>query len=323
MLQKCYNKKNNTLTLTRAIIYDVEDKEFKNLPKSRINKYTDLNNDFIFRSYWSYSYRRPNLREFVQKIDDYTFDSNYNFELDVGIFPSSVVYLTFGKEFNQKISVNTLPVNLMKITFGHNYNQEIKDKVLPQTLCYITFGDEYNQQIRPRVLPCGLKTLTFGKDYNQIILEKSLPDNLQELIFGHDYNQCVIKNTMPKNLVKLTFGHSFNSGICCQLPNYISELKFGYEYNRIIERDVLPRILKNLYFHGSKNNSNTINTLPETIEEIVLYNLEACITNLPLFLKKIKIMLNVYENWDLVKKIKVPFGCIITDKTNVEINVCN
>ena len=320
MLQKCYNKKTNTLTLTGSNLYSFDDKEFKNLPKSRINKYSDTK-DFIFRSYFIRD--RPNLRDFIKKIDDYSFAPNYNFGLDVSIFPDSVVYLTFGYAYNQKIPAYSLPKNLITLTFGNNYDQEIREKVLPTTLTYITFGDSYNQQIKRRVLPDKLISLKFGSKFNQIILENSLPDNLQELIFGYGYDQNILKNILPKNLQTLTFGHEFNSQICCSLPNSIINLTFGHNYNRIIEKDVLPRNLKIIYLHGSKNNSNTINMLPETIEEIALYNLEADISNLPLFFKKIKIMTNIYEKWDKITKIKVPFGCVITDKSNTEININN
>jgi hypothetical protein len=79
--------------------------------------------------------------------------------------------------------------------------------------------------------------------------------------------------------------------------------------------------LKILYFSGSKNNSTTINTLPETIEEIGLLGLDSDITNLPLFFKKIKIMVGVHENMEKIRKIKIPFGCIITDKYDTIINL--
>jgi len=318
MLQKFYNRKTNILALTGDSISEIEDKEFKNIPKSRINKYSDTNG-YIFNSYYRYK-DRPNLKDFVSKIQDYTFGPNFNYELYPGNLPDCILYLTFGSAYNQKICFNTLPKNLISLTFGHSYNQELRDKVLPESLNSITFGKCYNQQIRPRVLPDRLISLKFGDDFNQIILENSLPDNLKELIFGYEFNQNILKKSLPRNLKILTFGHNFNSQIC-SLPTCLTQLTFGHDYNRTIERDVLPRSLKILYFHGSKNNSNTINTLPETVEEIALYNLEANVSNLPLFFKKVKVMTNVYEKWDQVLKIKVPFGCVITDKTGTELNV--
>lgn len=320
MLQKCYNRKSNTLTLNGSNIYSIEEKEFKNLPKTRTNKFSDVNG-LIFESHYYYTRQRPNLRDFIQKISDYTFAPNFNRELDVGVLPECIIYLTFGSAYNQKILANRLPKNLISLTLGHNFDQIISDKVLPESLNHITFGHSYNQTIKPRVLPNKLILLKFGNNFNQIIVENSLPDNLHELIFGHDFNQNILKNTLPKNLENLTFGHEFNSEICCSLPSSILFLKFGHNYGRMIGRDVLPRKLNILYFHGSKNNSKTINMLPETVEEIALYNLEADITNLPLFFKKVKIMANIYEKWDEVLKIKVPFGCVITDKFNAEINI--
>lgn len=323
MINKFYNKRTNVLTLDETNIFYIEDEEFKIIPKTRTNKYSDANHSSII-FYYIYNFlKTPHKLDFIKNIHDYTFPNSYNDEFEAGTLPDSIIYLTFGDHYNQKILLNSLPKKLICLKFGTKYNQEIRSKILPMSLTHITFGDCYNHQIKPGVLPPKLFSLTFGKSYNQILVEKSLPDNLQILIFGYDYNQSILKNTLPKNLISLTFGYSFNSVIQSALPPHLTFLYYDHSYDKIIEKYILPRNLKTLHFYGSKNNSNTINTLPDTIEEITIYHLEANITNLPLFFKKVKIMCNIYENnnWEFIKKIKVPFGCIITDKFNTEINM--
>lgn len=318
MFQGCYNKKRDTLTI-KDELFMVEDAKLKLLPKASIIKYNDKGN--VFKSCEPWHIKRPFLHDLIQGINDYIFDSNN--ELEINMFSKNIIYFTFGYTFNQNIPLNSLPKNLTSLIFGHNYNLEIRETVLPITLTCLIFGHEYNQKIKKGVIPQKLISLTFGNNFNQIILSDSLPNNLQELIFGYGYNHSIFKNTLPKKLLKLTFGHSFNSEFFCPLPTHITYLFFGHNYNRIIEKDVLPRNLKILYFYGSINNSNTINMLPDTVEEIALYNLKADISNLPLFFKKVKIMANIYENYDDIVKIKVPFGCVITNKSNTEINIYN
>jgi hypothetical protein len=318
MLKKFYNKKTNTLTLTPESLNTIDDREFENLPNTRTNKYSDTY-DFIFNKTHIYN-KSHHKKKFINNVHDYTFSPGFNNELDKDSLPDTIIYLKFGIRYNQKLFPGVLPKNLITLTFGQDFNQIIGEKVLPSSITHITFGDNYNQKIEPRVLPHKLYSLVFGQLFNQILLENSLPENLCELSLGYCYNHKILKGVLPKKLKTLILSDWFNSEIDF-LPKSLEHLHFGRMYDKIIGPDILPRSLKILYFSGSKNNSTTINTLPETIEEIGLLGLDSDITNLPLFFKKIKIMVGVHENMEKIRKIKIPFGCIITDKYDTIINL--
>jgi hypothetical protein len=324
MLQKCYNSKTNTLSLDYIFLTthgNIHDAEFKNIPKSRVNKYMDSQNYFSFTSARINKNKCKYLQDFLNNVHDYTFGNSYNSEIKVGMLPQTIIYLKFGDCFDNRIYPNSLPKNLISLTFGCNYNSYISYEVLPKSLTSLTFGYYYNKQIQKKLLPSNLIKLIFGHNYNQIILEDSLPENLRELIFGNDFNQVIEKKTLPKYLQTLKFGHNFNSEIRCQLPSFLLYLTFGHNYSKIIEKNIIPRNLKILYFYGSENNSTTINNLPEHIEQLGLYNLDSDVSNLSIFFKRVKIMCNIGENWDKVMKLKVPFGCIILDKSGSIINI--
>ncbi|AYV80211.1 MAG: hypothetical protein Gaeavirus16_7 [Gaeavirus sp.] len=58
--------------------------------------------------------------------------------------------------------------------------------------------------------------------------------------------------------------------------------------------------------------------LPYSIEYITFYTINMDITNLPLSIKNIKIISNVNTS---IQKLKIPFGCMITDMNDTIIKI--
>jgi hypothetical protein len=242
-------------------------------------------------------------------------------------------------EENKEILPCDIPYNLTDLYFGRIYNKQIKRGILPMTLVKIIFGEKYNQEICPNILPNNLQYLQFGRDFNKQININVLPVKLSHLIFAGTYNYLITYNTLPKNLVHLAFNfnkYEINEYV---LPDTLTHLKLGYNYNYKIKKDVLPsnlvylelggiysHILKDIpvtlttvYICGSNENKIVIDNLPNTIVNLIFFNLEIEITNLPTSVKNIKLM--CHSQLTLRYLNKIPFGCKIFDKLGKEIKL--
>jgi hypothetical protein len=237
---------------------------------------------------------------------------------------------------NKDISPCDLPYGLTDLYLGKFYNKPIKKNILPSSLKKIVFGDKYNQELYIDIFPLGLKFLQFGREFNKQININVLPENLTHLIFTGTYNYLITHNTIPKKLLYLVFNYNkyeINEYI---LPDTLTHLKLGYNYNFEFKKNVLPKnlfylelggiysyilvnvpeTLNTLYICGSIENKLVIDNLPN-IENLIFYNLQIELTNLPITIKKIKLICYTINTYKFLQKI--PFGCKIVDKNDKEI----
>ncbi len=241
-------------------------------------------------------------------------------------------------EENKELFAHKFPHNLTDLYLTKPFNKSIKQGILPLTLRKIIFGRNYNQEILPNVLPINLKFLQFDSKFTHVINIDILPKNLTHLIFNGGYYHPITQNTLPKNLIQLSFSYNKYELTKYVLPKSLTHLKLGYDYNYEFKKNVLPenivylelggiyshilsevpQTLKTLYICGSKENELVVNNLPNTIENLIFYNLEIPILNLPISVKYIKLI--CYSDLTLNYVNKIPFGCQIFDRFNNEIN---
>jgi hypothetical protein len=308
MLSSLYNKKTNTLTIKASDYWYKLTKE-EILLVLKKNWYVVFVDDYkkplIFTEYF-------NRQNFYSKISEYKFFDDFD-EFDYGHkIPQNITRITFGRRFNCNIRERILHDDIVYIKFGHDFNTEIKEKILPKKLLELIFSDSFNQEIKPRVLPDSLEILRFGHNFNLVINKLAYPVNLRELEFGFRYDQSIVG--LPKRLEILTLGHNFNSSID-KLPNTIKNVRFGENYSQVLDCSLINPNITKLHFAGSPNNYATIVNLPYHIEELILDTCVADITNLPIFLRKVK-LLNPQDYLSGKSKISVPFGCKLVDKSN-------
>ena len=118
-----------------------------------------------------------------------------------------------------------------------------------------------------------------------------LPDSLEEIYFGYSFNQPIDNIKFPKNLKVIVFSNKFNQSINnVKFPDHLVSIHFGDEFNKQIDNAKFPDNL-----------------------QIITFGNSFCqlITNLPILLKELR--LNTIYQMEQIKKIKLPFGCVIYD----------
>ena len=138
---------------------------------------------------------------------------DFDYPLDTGVLPDSLVDLKMSLYFNQPLTRGMFPNNLRRLEFGWEFNQPLTKYIFPSNLTHLTFSSDFNQPIHPGVLPEGLTHLTFDTDFNQPIHPGVLPEGLTHLTFGSGFNQPIHPGVLPEGLTHLTFGSGFNQPI--------------------------------------------------------------------------------------------------------------
>ncbi|AYV80295.1 MAG: hypothetical protein Gaeavirus27_1, partial [Gaeavirus sp.] len=100
-------------------------------------------------------------------------------------------------------------------------------------------------------------------------------------------------------------------------PKSIVNMSLGCDYDRTSEYTKFPSKLK---FLSIVNPMHLLDNLPATVEEIEIGRVEFDITNLPCGVKKVSFMNHTNDLLSYAKKLKVPYGCIITDHDGNELN---
>lgn len=214
----------------------------------------------------------------------------FNTKIDNKNLPKGIKKILF-------IDVQFTSVNFNKMVTKPNYDKQTLILTMPPNFdklseIYAIANPTPSSQVPNKIgfnktidyLPEGLTYIIFGNRFNQSIMY--LPNSITHLAFGTIFNKSVDK--LPNSLTHLIMGNEFNRSFV-YFPNNLTCLSLGYYFNRSI--DNLPFYLEELHFF-----CNSLN-FP---------------TNLPINLKKIKIM-----NWsekmeNMIKKI--PLDCIIMDK---------
>jgi len=262
----------------------------------------------------------PNIPRDVKTIafnSDYSA-SKFNKKIQKYLLPNSLLRLTFSDKFNQIIEVDVLPQSLKHLTFGDNFNKRIKTNVLPKTLTHLEFGYEFNQIVKINVFPNTLTHLDFGYKFNQIIEKGVLPQSLVYLHLGHDFNQNINDNIIPSSLLYLNMSREFNQETKINsLPKTLIHL---YLYCEVIHESIYERLseLQNLKYLELLGNIDYVN-IPPHIHKIGFENLQVKQTNLPINIKKIK-LIEHDETFSYEYYLQqIPFDCKIVGAGNFEL----
>ena len=129
---------------------------------------------------------------------------------------------------------------------------------------------------------------------------------------GGNFAQPLIKIKFPPNLKHLVFNGRFDQLLSrVKLPDSLKTLELCGKYNKTVERINFPPSLKKIVF-GEKY-EKSLNNIQCGVKELVFYKIKHDISNLPISVKKIKLMAD-----DLLTKItKIPHGCIIVNINDV------
>lgn len=283
---------------------------------------------------------------------DYDYDDvkkilvfNKKFNKNLLNIPDDVKTITFNRDyspskFNKKIQKYILPNSLLRLTLSEKFNQIIEVDVLPQSLKHLTFGDNFNKKIKTNVLPKTLTHLEFGYDFNQIIKINVLPNTLIYLDFGHEFNQIIEKDVLAQSLVYLHLGHNFNQNINDNIiPSSLLYLNISKEFNQEIKINTLPKTLIHLYLYCEAIHESIYERLSELsnlkylellgnidyvniplhIQKIGFENLRVKQTNLPINIKKIK-LIEHDETYSYEYYLQqIPLGCKIVGVSNIEL----
>ena len=232
--------------------------------------------------------------------------------------------------FNQKINKSNLPKNIKGIIFlGKdfsviNFTKDTTELRYGGIMSGLHIPRKFNNFFNNHLLTKKEKKQLFSeKPILNIGFDKEvdhLPDGLTHIIFGDKFNQSILY--LPNSIIHLTFGANFNK--CVEkLPNNLTHLTMGNCFNRPFVN--FPINLTHLTLN--KNFYHPLNNLPFNLEELEFYIPNLSIrekssilndfSNLPVNLKKLKIMNWSTEAKDIIKKI--PLDCIVIDINENEI----
>lgn len=189
-------------------------------------------------------------------------------------------------------SIQIYPAKLEKLVFSMKI---CKDKItslsdwddialLPSTLKHLSLLN-YTDPLP--ILPSGLKVLILGEDFNQPV--DNLPNSLEELHLGDYFNQPL--DNLPCSLKKLYINSSFFKFPVDNLPIGLEILKLGNVYREPMNN--LPITLKYLDITSYISpKPRTLNTLPDSIEHLVMDFTGENIDKLPANLKILEYIAN-------------------------------
>lgn len=252
----------------------------------------------LINSYYSEENEAENYT-FLILFDEYTNKLN---------FFSNINKIVFGPSFNDYVDLSKY-LCLKKIIFGSKFNSNF---ILPNSVDEIIFGYEFNCILES--LPINLKIIHFGNDFDHPV--DVLPESVEIIKFGKNFNHKL--NNLPKNLIELNFNYEskFNHPLN-NLPN-LKKIYFGIEFNQPL--NYLPNSLEILDFtHKSKFNEsldnlpfgikklslpynyfNSIDNIPDTIEELIILSRDTSINKFPSSLKFLSIDIYLVEILNII-----------------------
>jgi hypothetical protein len=108
----------------------------------------------------------------------------------------------------------------------------------------LIFADKYNFKVKRGTIPPGIKKIVFGVSFNKGIEKGALPDGLEILEFKCDFNLDLVVSHSPRIETE---------SYVCVLPPNLKKLILGPSYNREIKSDSLPESLETLVLTQSFN----------------------------------------------------------------------
>lgn len=322
---------------------------FMNSKSYKLYKYYNFSN-YIYIKYPTYkNIFNKSADNFPITIKQLKF--GYSFNQPVERLPSLLENLKFCYEFNQY--VNNLPPLLLNLEFGRNFNKPVDN--LPYLLQNIKFGFKFNQSVNK--LPIFISNIIFESfNYGNIMINK-LPEYINTLEFTLCLPDKQIKK-IPKMLKKLIFSDTTCLKYEIDLHENLEYLeihafsieKLNFDYNCRLNSlflhsynhklTYLPKSIKILKLALCDDNTNLLNNLSNSIEELELFDpygfkpnfkLNNILDNLPnsikkLNLKKTKIQIILDNLPDSIEHLYLPinYNLVINKLSkNIIIIECN
>ena len=130
------------------------------------------------------------------------------------------------------------------------------------------------------------------------------PDNCEKIIIHKYFSIDSIK--LPKSLKKLVFGSGINQPIDHIIfPDTLEELVLGAGFNQSLNKLNIKN-WENFTLRLYANESVTIDSLPNNLQNLMIDNIQLPLSNLPIGLKTLKCY-DFYSNRDKLEKCKIPF----------------
>ena len=325
MINKIKNIFNNKYEIYDNVVYfrNNFNEEIDTKLRNKLSKYDKI----VFMNTKSYElYKYYNFNNYVYIIHP---ECKNIFNKSTDNFPITIKQIKFGYSFNQPVErlppllenlkfcyefnqyVNNLPPLLLSLEFGDNFNKPVNN--LPYLLQNLKFGLYFNQSVDK--LPIFISNIIFESlSYSNIIINK-LPEHINTLEFSCSLPNEQIKK-IPKMLKKLIFSNKTSLSYEINLHENleyleihglsINELNFDYNcrLNNLIlhsynhKLTYLPESIKILKLTLCCNNVNLLNNLPNSIEELELFDvcgfapnfeLNNILDNLPNSIKKLNL----------------------------------
>ncbi|ARF08578.1 FNIP repeat protein [Catovirus CTV1] len=219
-----------------------------------------------------------NLPNSLQEID---LGSSFNDSIDC--LPDSVLSIILGSSFNQII--NKWPKSVTKVKFSYlnsNLIKEWADSIThlevfslfgglnkwPKNLTHFKIGSGFKGKITN--FPESITNLHIGDMCDHYI--DNWPQNLELLILGDMFNQNI--DNLPESVVDIKLGRNFSTKIN-KWPKGLTKLYVNGIYNHSLAD--LPSTVTHIVLE----NTNLIDTLPDTVTNLTIISINSISSKLP------------------------------------------
>ncbi|AYV80344.1 MAG: hypothetical protein Gaeavirus35_4 [Gaeavirus sp.] len=164
------------------------------------------------------------------------------------------------------------------------------------------------KNISKLILPNSVRMMHIST--NQSLVGMTFPTNLRKILFSCCYDYSLENVRFPESLQHIQLG-TIKSCTDVTLPSSIEHISVRYE---AIQKKlfIFPPSLRILTITTT---AESLNDLPNGIEELCIYDVNQRVTNLPSSLQKITV--KYMSDAKIIKKFKkLPYGCIVLNKHN-------
>ena len=271
-LKELYCQNNNIteiINVRRSLeIVDISNNDISYFGPIVISQDLQFENNPLISLYYSLEKQITNIPKTLK----YLYFRQYNLPL---IITNSIEYLSVENNFNSKITF--LPNSKLKtLRLGENYNLPLLN--LPNSLQHLKFTSESDYNHPLNNLSMGLICLQLGKWFNHTL--DYLPNSITHLYLNSNYNNDI--TNIPNSITHLSIGIKINNSIkhltsITHLEIYARNNYFDNNFNNNFNNNFdnnfdnnLPNSITHLSIYGLMN----IKTLPNTIREIMICNIE-------------------------------------------------
>ncbi|AYV80346.1 MAG: hypothetical protein Gaeavirus35_6 [Gaeavirus sp.] len=217
--------------------------------------------------------------------------------------------LIIGYDYNGELNILTFPDAIEELII--QINRTTVGIKFPSNLKKLKFGTYYTCSLVGVNFPIGLITLEMGSIKS--LVDVKLPVSLQKIIIKSPEVMTTINDiTLPYTItsLELNYGIRYDTEII-NVPSNFTDVTIHNPY--LLDKLAFPYSIKTLRFMET---SQSLNNLPNNIEELYIENVYDSVTNLPSSLTKIITKYMTKSNVESKFK-RLPYGCIVTNDEGV------